>query len=302
MYHKKTFYKMIRFILVSTVLVCFTFIETLAQYDPQYVETKKLEFSGETYAIQKIMRKNNKVKVKYFASKNYDGTAVYQRYTSWAANKNIVSVSSGTYMTNCNASYALPVGLCIDNGTIVNEQLSDNLDGLVIVYATGGAVATNLKNGDLSITYSDGTKKIVDIRNSAFQRAEFIKWAKDQEATVFQTHLFVYTNQMKIDQYTSSTTIAPRRFLAVCKEGNNVLHYIINLPQATTLYNGSVKAFNYLKKHEDVDEITFLINLDTGCQNIFQVSDKNGNEVTDMNFKGDTPVSNAANLLVYYYE
>ena len=291
----------------NTILICFVFIflfvdKSYSQYDPQYVETKTVSISGDTYAIEKLMRKDNRIKVKYFAAKDYGGTSVYQKYSNWSSSKKVVAVSSGTYMTDCIASIASPVGLCIDNGVVVNENLSDNLDGLVIVYATGGAVATNLKVGDLSITYQNGTKKTVDIKNNAFQRAEFIKWAKDLSATVFQTHLFVYKDNITISPFNSSSVIAPRRFLAVCRIGGEIVHYIINLPFSASLYNGSIKAYNYLKKYEDVTEVTFMINLDPGCQNIYQVYNKNGTISNDSNFKGDVSIINAANLLVYYYE
>jgi hypothetical protein len=270
-----------------------------AQYDSRYAETKTLQIKGETYAIQKMLRKDNRIKVKYFAARE-NNTTVYDRFREWSANKRIVAYSSGTYMDDCNGYLAKPVGLCIDNGNIVNNSLSDKLDGLAIVYATGGMAATNLRSGNLNITYPDNTKKTVDILGNATQRIEFVDWAENQEATVFQAHLFVYNNQLKIGT-NSSQQLASRRFLAVCKEGADVIHYIINLPNAATLYDGTVKAYNYLKEYEEVD-VTFMINLDTGCQDVLKVFDSAGKESNSSYFTGRTSISNAANLLVYYYE
>jgi hypothetical protein len=285
--------------LVILLLSLFSYTAN-AQYDPRYVETKTLQISGETYAIEKMSRKDNRVKVKYFAAKD-GNTSVYNRYKDWAVNKRIVAYSSGTYMTLCdNINYAVPVGLCIDNGRIVNEQLKDDLDGLLIVYATGGLVATNLKSGNLNITKTDGTNAQLDIRGNSYQRTEFIDWAQEKEATVFQTHLFAYNNQLKIEP-NSSPKIAPRRFLAACKIGSDIFHYIINLPNAATLYNGAKKAFDYLKDYEDAD-VVFMINLDPGCQDVYKVFNQNGTMSTDKNFCGSRDISEAANLLVYYYE
>jgi hypothetical protein len=302
--------------LFTALMICLLCLTSFYSYDIKYVETKTYTSPDkEPYAIVKMNRKDGRVKVKYFASKNYDGTSVYQRYLNWSSNKNIITVSSGTYMTECDATIARPVGLCIDAGNVVNEGLSDNFDGLIIVYATGGMVASNLKDADLSITYKDGTNKKLDIKNNAWHRAEFLKWAKEEQATVFQTHLFVYKNQLKIGT-NGSQKKSSRRFLAVCKDkADNVVHYIINLPDtqlgnyATTLYEGTVKAFNYLQKIEDVSSIIYMINLDPGCQNIFSVFDANGNmknqtfgEHGVKLYQGDYPITNAANLLAYYYE
>lgn len=270
-----------------------------AQYDARYAESKVVNIKNETYAIQKMLRRDNHVKVKYFAEKDGNLT-VNSRYENWAAGKKVIAISSGTYMTTCDVNTAKPVGLCIDNGRVVNRVLGD-MDGLMIVYATGGLAASNLKNGNLTITDAKGGKKVLDIRNNGYHLAEFIAWAEEMEATVFQTHLFVYDNKMSIGGNSSSTT-APRRFLAVCKNDNNeIIHYIVNLPSASTLLDGTKKAYDYLNNYEDVS-VVFMINLDTGCQNVFRVNDKDGNTSTSKNFRGDVDPSSAANLLVYYYE
>lgn len=288
-------------IIICTGLLLFGVgaISVQAQDFTQYAETKTLRINGEVYAIQKMSRKDNHIKVKYFAEKDNSGT-VYQRYTKWAATRKVMALSSGTYMSTCDVYSAKPVGLCIDNGRVVNESLEDKMDGLIIVYATGGLVSTNLKNGNLTITLADNTKKTVNIRNNPYDRAEFIKWAKEQQATVFQTHLFVSDNTVAIAN-NSSTVAASRRFLAVCKKGTDIFHYIINLPAPSTLLDGTNKAYNYLTKYENVT-VSFMINLDTGCQDVLRLYNKDGIENTSKNFRGQLDPSAAVNLLVYYFE
>ena len=275
-------------------------------YDGSFVEIKYATVDGEPYGVVKLKRAGNHVKLKYFAFKDQNNTSVYDRYQTWRANRNLIAYSSGTYMSDCNAMAASPVGICIDQGVTVNDQLVEkDLDGLVIVYATGGIVASNLKEGNLNITEAGGVKKTLDIRHNPMDLAEFMKWAKDQEATVFQTHLFVYKDQLLVNT-NGSPKKGNRRFLAVCKMDNNdVVHYLINLPSEATVYEGARKAFDYLKKYEDVKEVTFMINLDTGCQDIFTLYDARGNEVTARHFQGDharIPLKNAANILAYYFE
>lgn len=291
--------------IIFLLLAAPALVNAQGKYDPKNVEIKTLVIGSEPYGIIKMPRKGNRVKVKYFASKNYNGTSVADRYRSWSVGKNIVTYSSGTYMNSCIASQAQPVGLCIDQGVIVSENPTpDNLDGLMIVYATGGMAATNLDEGNLSITFGDGTKQIVDIRHNAYDLATFKKWAKEQEATVFQTHLFVYKDKLLVKDGANPTR-QERRFLAVCKLDNgDIVHYIINMPTASDIFNGGKKALSYLKDHEEVNEVIFMINLDTGCQDVFTLYNADGQEHTSRHFQGGDRIDlrNASNILVYYYE
>ena len=45
-----------------------------------------------------------------------------------------------------------------------------------------------------------------------------------------------------------------------------------------------------------------MINLDTGMQDVFESYDGNGNRDSRKYFGGTSPLSDARNLLVYYYE
>jgi hypothetical protein len=279
--------------------LCLMLSSAFAQYDEDYVETYSTNLGGETYSVVKMSRRDEKVKVKYFAAKDYNGKSVYQRYLDWSRNKKIVAYSSGTYMTACDASYAKPDGLCIDNGQLVNNEIK-NFDGLAIVYATGGMVVSNLKDGDLSVTNGDGTKMTLNLNNS-FDRTRFIKWAGENSATVFQTHLFYYKNSPRVFSNGSSEP-RERRFLAVGRNDEGELcHYIVNLGGANTVYSATMKVAKFLQSNDGLN-ITFLINLDTGCQNVFGVNASNGSVDQRKGFSGTTPITNAANLIVYYYE
>jgi hypothetical protein len=283
-------------------------------YDNKLVQTKTLQLKvlgqnnpnvKEPYAILKMSRKSDRVKVKYFAAKLYDGTAVGTRYSTWSANKNVVAISSGTYMDNCTASIAKPMGLCIDDGNIVNNKVEDGYGGLIVVYATGGMVASAVEKGDLTIKDKTKGNVTINIKN-LFQKEQFISWAKEERATVFQTNLFIYKDSVRlIENPNEKQKDAARRFLAVCKEEDGtVSHYVVNLPTASTLYQGVKKAKDYLKNIEDVAQIVFMINLDTGCQNFYNVFNSDGSRKSERNFTGDQNLTLAqtANLLAYYFE
>ncbi len=287
----------------SLLIICLLFINTcFSQYDSKLVDIKSTILQNETYSVVRMSRFTSRIKVKYFAARDEQlHKQVYQRYLEWKQNKNIIAVSSGTYMTDPNAARALPVGICVDAGKIINRQTAD-YDGLVIVYASGGMVASDIKDGDLTVKYTEapGSEKL-DIKKS-LDKNRFLQWASREEATVFQTHLFVYKNKQKI-YHNASTKEAERRFLAVCKrDDGNLYYYLINLPDKSTLLNGVVKAMNYLSKNEDVDEIVYMINLDPGSQDVFQAFDSIGKQISNQRFQGKIEINNAANLLVFYYE
>lgn len=268
-----------------------------AQTYDELVQFSESHIDGEKIYMLSMNRKGQKVKCKYFAKEDLNGNSVQDRYVSWANGRKIIAVSSGTYMNSCTDPNPDVVGLTIDNGVNVNSTV-ESFDGLVIVYATGGVVASNIKEGNLSIQ-CNGANNVFDIRNS-WQASQFISCAESADATVFQTHLLVWKDEFKI--YGNADPKKDiRRFLAVCKDENgDVVHLIIHFPdQKWSLKRAAEKAFEFLKGFKDMEEVIFMVNLDTGCQNVFAAQDKNNNwyDIT-----GTEGLNAAANLLVYYYE
>jgi hypothetical protein len=290
-------------LLIASFLISLQF-EAAAQYDNSYVSMSTANISGDPINVVKMSRKDQRIKVKYFACKE-NGKLVYSRFNEWAKNKNIIAYSAGTYMDVCdenNPERGTPVGVCFDGGNMVNGKIKENMDGLVIVYATGGAVASNLKEGNLSVTESATDKKYNLNLRKPMDFISFKNWAGMEDATVFQTHLLYYRDQPGVGS-NGSVAERERRFLAVCKdEDDNVVHCLVNLAGNNTLYDATMKVADYLKRTADMNSIIFMINLDTGCQNIFQAFDEKGNRVLGNGFNGTTHVSKASNLLVYYYE
>jgi hypothetical protein len=268
-------------------------------YENDYVEISTVTYKNEKYSSVLLSRKDDRVKAKYFAAKDEYGNNVYSRFEKWKLkNPNTILLSSGTYYDGYSGSEK-PVGLTIDNGELVNETLeNDKMDALVIVYATGGIVATNLKDGDLAVGSNPNRK--YNLRGNAWDKQEFMDWAKENDATVFQTHLLVYKNVLKVGS-NSSQTQRERRFLAVGKDDEgNYKHIIVNCKNQTlTLYQGAKNALDYLNNFENIT-VTFLVNLDTGSQDVYQLFNKDGS--INNNIKGTSDPKQAKNLLVYYYE
>jgi len=267
------------------------------KYSENFVEMGTSTYDDWTFKtiIFKRQASNNRIKVKYFAAKDYDGTSVPNRYNSWSYSRNIIAYSSGTYMNSYDLSLSKPVGVTIDNGVIVNRKIAD-FDGLVIVYATGGIVAANIDEG---VTISGINRKLY-IKNSK-DKQMFMDWCEENKATVFQTHLLAYKNKLKIDKYSSKQTKRERRFLAVGKNDDGELQYvIIHSPQETSLYDGSSKVLDYLQSYEDMEDVIFLINLDTGAQDVSRAYNSSG--TINKAFEGPKSRDEAVNLLVFYWD
>ncbi len=273
----------------------------VVSYDVNLVEIGRGESEGVKIQYVNMNRSGQKVKAKYFAAADYGGNSVYKRYLEWSKGRSIICVTSGTYMDACDNLYGRnnPVGLTIDNGTLVNANYENKFDGLVIVYATGGIAVSNVQNKDLSVDCS-GIRRVFDMSNT-FHRSQFVDCAKNVNATVFQTHLLVYKNQLKVFS-NGSPSKGKRRFLVVGKDDygdlRHVLLYIKDVE--TSLYEGSRIALNFTKNNLYMEDIVFMINLDTGCQDVFEAYDANGTR--DPKIEGSQPMTQAANLLVYYYE
>lgn len=282
--------------------VCTTFAFQLkAQYDNQFVKISTVKHKSHSYKVIYMDRGSSekKIKAKYFAAKDFNGTTVPNRYSSWSNGKNIICVTSGTYMNTYDPLSAQPVGLTVDNGVVVNRHIAD-FDGLVIVYATGGVVATNLEDKNLTVQGGNISGVPLDLKGNSYHLSEFLKWSKEYEATVFQTHLLAYKNELKISSYNSSPDSRERRFLAVgYDEDRNVVHCVVHSPEHTTLYEGSKRVLKFLNEFKEM-EVIWMINLDTGAQNVFSLFNEDG-EINNT-IRGTLSIDDAINLLVYYYQ
>ena len=230
-----------------------------------------------------VFRGANKIQAKYFASGE-----VFNAYSSWSSGKHIFLVCSGAFTSNNT-----PVGLTVDNGVIVNRKFDDTMDGLVIVYATGGIVVSDMDERKL---YLQSANRHIDPRN-ANDKAELLRWAVAEDATIFQTQLLVFDNKIRFNLDRARTENAERRILVLAENSRGeVVHIVYNIQKGVYLGDVAQGIFQYLvgKKMS----VIAMLNLDTGSYNILEVYDENRSQ---MAYKGNTQVSKATNLLVYHY-
>lgn len=243
-----------------------------------------------------IKRKEERANAKYFAFKEQNDqkvATVYDRFRAWKVDKDIVLVCSGAFSTELpgtNNRNAITVGLTVDNGRIVNRNIEYSMDGLVIVYATGGIVVSdienkNLKIGNINISVIDDKTKLLD-------------WAVKNKATIFQTQLLAYQNTLRISR-AGRKEARERRFLVLAQSPSEGLYHIVfNLPQNNYLFDAARDIFYFLKERKKM-EVVAILNLDTGAYNVMELY--KDNEQQDLNIRGDTDVKVSTNLIVYHY-
>ena len=250
------------------------------------------------YCIQ-IKTSNDNIKARYFLPEK--GTSVNANYQKWKTGKKIILYTSAGYISRKKDK--TPDGLTIYNGKVLSDKVvSGKMDGLVIISAEGQVSIWNLKEGVLT---QQNTK--LNIRDSANHRKEFLAWANDKKATVFQTFLLYYNKDILVDD--TNDNESPQRFLAICGDaGGGYVNVVVDFPFPLTLYTGLTRAIDIIKqckiKEKDIYSVVSLATVGKPTLGKswvgFMPYKVDGTEFTE--FKGSKITSNAANLLVYYID
>lgn len=263
-------------------------------------EKNNHSYKGSSFTIYKLSRERiggKRVCVKYFA-KN-----AYENFNTWRINKQVIIACSGAFSVGWDVN-SPPYGLCIDNGIVVNRNLAisqdkngNSLDGLVIVYNggddAGGIVVKDIEKGQICTKFP---QKCYDIKNNFRDKNLFIKWAVDNNATVFQMPImysYEYEKNFGVLNYGDKKE---RRFLAICKNGNGIIyHLIINVRDKNYMNASAQTIISFLKQSYTI--IYAVLVLDTGSKDILY--EYEGANVFKI---GNTEIDQATNLLVYYFE
>lgn len=238
-----------------------------------------------------INRKGKKINAKYFAYKQ-NNNSIYSRFVDWKDSKNIVMACSGAYTYSNGNEH--PTGITVDNGKLVNRSLRDDMDALVIVYATGGIVVSDIDNGDL---YINKLGKKLNIRDRD-DKYDFIDWAEEEQATVFQSHLLAYKNQLRIGTNSDRDKARRRVMVLVTNRNNEVYHVFFNIREEVRLYDISESLLNYLTQRNF--NVIAMVNLDTGSYDIMEVYDEQNDIVSGIKGDPNFSVRKATNLITYY--
>lgn len=229
-------------------------------------------------------KSKGKLKAKYFASGN-----TYKKYKAWRKGKDVVLISSGGYSTGFS-NKSEPVGLCVDNGKIVNRRIENDKDALVIVEAVGGIRVSDIDQCDLTL---GGMSKSICPRQD---KTKLLNWGVNKNATIFQSHLLAFKNELRINPTSSSKKSTTRRFLVLGFRDEVLFHAVFNVDKDMTLYDAANNALQAMSKMNVIS----IVNLDTGGNDIYEVYDDQKSKIRYM--MGDAEPRDATNLLVYYYD
>lgn len=247
----------------------------------------KQDRSSKTYGYSIWIKPKSNIGICYFPIKS-DHESVYGRYVDWQSDKKVILVSSGAYATAANE----PIGLTIDNGAILNQRLRRDMDGIVVVH-----------NGQIHIYNSKKRFHFEPLNKTLWMpdykdKNQFTTWAKNNKATIFQTHLLIYNNHLRIAP-NSKKKFTKRKMLALLRDGAGHTHNaIFYLASGEYLLDGTKKLRKYL--NEAGFQVDKMINLDTGINNILEVNEAirtcNGATV-----RGKNNMQAAKNLLSFYW-
>ncbi len=231
------------------------------------------------------------MKSTYFAHGN-----VSTQYQQWASrHKKIPVLATTGGFTNIHRK---PEGLTIENGQIVNAVLMPDRDGLVIVHKGGGISVVNLER--TTIKLSLGTQTVLTIENplqSLIAYSKLLHWCSDHKATLFQTQLLAYSNDLLIDVAKAKGQLRERRLLALIRDAktSELHHVVLDIPTPHNLAIIAKDIFNLLKSREK--NVEALLNLDVGSYNILQVFNEQGKVLAVP--QGPVGITKATNLIVY---
>jgi len=255
-----------------------------------------------TYNIYDFTKNGSGIKTKYFAQN------AYAQYLRWSSDKQILLVTAGAFSDSWE-NYGKPVGLCVENGYIINKVIQYNWDGMVLIYNTNQllsdivVVDIGVKNVIVNALDGSNQKYVYSLKSSAADRMNFLNWGEHANITLFQTQLLYST-----DKYSNNNLNNPyygdsreRRFLAVCTKNGITHDIIIDIPNEIKL-NLATSYAKYVLEYAGYS-VSYIMNLDTGDKNILYRY--NGSYLQNMHpYKGNYPeratIENATNLLVFY--
>ncbi|RYZ00279.1 MAG: hypothetical protein EOO11_02095 [Chitinophagaceae bacterium] len=260
---------------------------------------KQYSNDGNTYTLYDFSREGNNMKAKYFAQN------AYKQYDSWKTGKQILLVTAGAFSDKWTSD-AIPVGLCVDNGSIVNRSPHSDMDGMVIVYnggaQQGGVAVVDMDYNNVKVQDPLGSSNTVSYapRSSASDRVNFLNWGEKNGVTLFQTQLVYSSDRSSNFSNPTYGNKRERRFLAICRKGGVVHHVVVDAPGSLELNLAASKAKGVLEY--DGFSVLYILNLDTGCKNLLHAY--NGSYLENISpSTGCTPtptLENATNLIVYY--
>lgn len=268
--------------------IAFVKLSVAQQKTPTY---ETIEYEKISMGIQRIPFA--KVKFKFF-SKTPSDPLPYRQYEKWKTPKQkLLFYSSCAYMDHCEVQMGRPVGINIVNGILVNKVVDPNLTAICMI-ANNGTISIKNKNTDAFVAIPG--KRMATLKET-YYLDKILQQLTTSVGNVFQAHLMWYNNAYL--NFTYNSKPAKRRALAIAADAQGKKWFIMmNTSSPVRLANFASATGNFLLSRNYT--IESIVNLDTGCQNVFGCYKSDGSFVTDSHFLGDIPIQNASSILVGY--
>ncbi|MEM6263133.1 MAG: hypothetical protein AAGI38_11540 [Bacteroidota bacterium] len=245
-------------------------------------QTYTLKAEGVKFKVFDLNVSNRRVKAQYF------GQAAKKRYDAWRkrGRKRILCCFSVGFVKDYE--HNTPLGLCADDGRVLNRALEPSMDGLVTVRPGGKPSAFDIGQDQWNGRYT---------LRSTSERVAFLKVIEQKGLSLFQTQLlYSYADSLKMSPNAKGKK-ASRRLLAICMDATGREHHLVlNVISSARLYEAAVAAIIALK--EKGFWVRYLLNQDTGSRDIMDAFDDQKKRI----YSAPVPMSEATQLLVYYYE
>jgi hypothetical protein len=194
-------------------------------------------------------------------------------------------LTSGSYVTSTKKTS----GLSATGGVLANSAVDPKMDGLVIIHK--GEVSIHNIDAGVYLPGKTAALQVVDLISDYM---ELISWIQQENASVFQTHLLGFDNDLAIDPSKASTTLRERRLLATIERNGQLGVAIVDLPQTPRPLSLSEAAATTLFGLRQLGwTVQGIANLDVGTYNIlYRVQPRKAESLAPV------PLSKAHNLLV----
>jgi hypothetical protein len=214
---------------------------------------------------------------------------VYERYMEMRRQQQVILATTGGF-TNAAAQ---PEGLTTEAGTVVNAVLMHDRHGLVLLH-NGELQVLNLKDGPFRLPGTEAP--ISSPLESLAGYSKLLTWARQNDATMFQTQLLAFNGRMTIDERRAKPQLRERRVLVLARElsTQQVEHVIFDVETPCLLADAAREICSVVAARGR--KVEAAVNLDTGAYNILQVYGPDGGAAAP---PSPVTIRKATNLIVY---